>query len=442
MPTQKQGFAFTQKRIEDLPTPKTGRTCIHDTKVPGLVVRVTAAGSKVFYIYRKLAGRPLRIRIGSTAEVTVNQARTQAEELNGKIAKGINPQVEKRQARQEAIMKETTLHNLWEAYLELHAKPRKRTWKDDERQYNKYLKPWHNRKLSSIQTDDVAKWHGHLAKVHGPIQANRTKALLATMFNKGGKNVGWTGSNPCKDVLNFPEQSRERFLLPNEMKAFFSALAAEDTYWQAFFLLCLFTGSRRGNVAGMAWSELDMDNAVWHIPAEKCKNKRSTAIALCPPAVAILQKRKGDNSGSPWVFPAACGDGHLIDPRKAWDRILARMRQCPECGEVVGSKPRQCPKCRRKLPDPAPIDLHMHDLRRTQGSWQAAMGISLAIIGKTLGHADLKSTQVYSRLQLDPVKEAVGRTADAMLQAGQLTIADGMVELLASPPEDAGHGNG
>ena len=45
------------------------------------------------------------------------------------------------------------------------------------------------------------------------------------------------------------------------------------------------------------------------------------------------------------------------------------------------------------------------------------MGISLAIIGKSLGHADLKSTQVYSRLQLDPVKEAVGRASGAMLEA-------------------------
>jgi len=410
MPTQKQSFAFTQKRIEDLPAPKTGRTCIHDTKVPGLVVRVTAAGCKTYYVYRKLAGRPVRIRVGSTAELTVDQARIHAEELNGTIAKGINPQVEKRQARKEATMRGITLHDLWEAYLDFHAKPRKRTWKDDERQYNKYLKAWHRRKLSSIQPNDVAKWHGRLAKDHGPIQANRTKALLATMFSKGAKNVGWTGPNPCKDVPNFPEHSRERFLLPNEMKAFFSALAAEEPYWQAFFLLCLFTGSRRGNVAGMAWSELDMDNAVWHIPAEKCKNKKATAIALCPPAVAILQKRKEENNGSPWVFPAAWGNGHLIDPRKAWDRIT-------EAANLD--------------------DLHMHDLRRTQGSWLAAMGISLAIIGKTLGHADLKSTQVYSRLQLDPVKEAVGRTADAMLQAGQLTIANGTVELLESTAEES-----
>lgn len=52
------------------------------------------------------------------------------------------------------------------------------------------------------------------------------------------------------------------------------------------------------------------------------------------------------------------------------------------------------------------------------GSWQAAQGTSLAIIEKSLGHNDLKSTQVYSRLQLDPVRESITRGATAMFAAG------------------------
>ena len=74
----------------------------------------------------------------------------------------------------------------------------------------------------------------------------------------------------------------------------------------------------------------------------------------------------------------------------------------------------------------------MHDLRRTQGSWQAAMGISLAIIGKSLGHADLTSTQVYSRLQLDPVKDAVSRASGAMVEAAGVQIRGSGVELVTA----------
>jgi len=441
MPTRKtKVVALTEKRIQDLAAPATGRITVYDANVPGLIVRVTASGAKSFSVFKKLAGRPVRVHIGSTSETTLAEARTAAKEIVAAIAKGVDPGAARRQAKQEP-----TLKDLWAHYLEFHAKPRKKSWPDDERQYNKYLAAWHNKRLSAIRPADVEKWHGRMAKDHGPIQANRTLALLSTMLNKAGGGVGWAGPNPCQPVANFPERSRERFLAPAEIGAFFTALAAEDPFWQAFFLLCLFTGARRGNIASMAWAEIDLEHGVWHLPGNKSKNKRPASIALCPPALAILRKRKEQANGSPWVFPSGRNDGHLVDPRKAWNRILAAMRQCPHCNAVVGAKPKTCPKCKKALPAPEPIDLHMHDLRRTQGSWQAAMGISLAIIGKSLGHVDLKSTQIYSRLQIDPVRDAVGRTATALLTAGKIELSpEGTVKLLettAEPVEDADDGD-
>ncbi|MGH8596264.1 MAG: tyrosine-type recombinase/integrase, partial [Gammaproteobacteria bacterium] len=60
-------------------------------------------------------------------------------------------------------------------------------------------------------------------------------------------------------------------------------------------------------------------------------------------------------------------------------------------------------------------DLRMHDLRRTFGSWQAALGSSSLIIGKSLGHRDPTSTAIYARLNVDPVRASVERATDAML---------------------------
>ena len=441
----KTHFPFAKKRIEALPVPTVGRATYHDTACPGLILRVTTGGSKSFHYYRKFRGSPVRVHLGDFPEMTIENARNACQEKSVGAAKGIDPRADRRSQREEP-----KLSALWESYLELHAKPRKRTWQDDERQYDKYLPTLHNKRLSEITKAVVAKWHGAIAKEHGPIQANRCKALLATMFSKASDAVAYTGPNPCIGVANFPERSRERFLLPAEMEAFFRALAAEDVFWQAFFLLCLFTGSRRGNVASMEWAEVDLDNAVWHIPSGKTKNKRPTTISLCAPALAIIRARAEHRNGSPYVFPAFKGDGHLSDPRKAWDRVLTAMRTCPECNEVVGQgelidpkawkkadRKYRCPKCKADLPPVPESGLHMHDLRRTQGSWQAAMGISLAIIGKSLGHANLKSTQVYSRLQLDPVKDAVSRSADAMTAAGKITVnGDGI--MLPAPATDVG----
>ncbi|MFY7865527.1 tyrosine-type recombinase/integrase, partial [Roseateles sp.] len=63
-------------------------------------------------------------------------------------------------------------------------------------------------------------------------------------------------------------------------------------------------------------------------------------------------------------------------------------------------------------------DLHVHDLRRTLGSWLASGGTSLPIIGKALNHKSPQATQVYARLSLGPVRDAIESATSAMLQAG------------------------
>jgi integrase len=62
-------------------------------------------------------------------------------------------------------------------------------------------------------------------------------------------------------------------------------------------------------------------------------------------------------------------------------------------------------------------DVRPHDLRRTLGSWQAAAGVSLPVIGKSLGHKNQATTAIYARLNLDPVRAAVDTAAAAMLAA-------------------------
>jgi integrase len=61
---------------------------------------------------------------------------------------------------------------------------------------------------------------------------------------------------------------------------------------------------------------------------------------------------------------------------------------------------------RKQFPTAGLPDVRLHDLRRTLGSWQAIIGSSLPIIGKSLGHKSLTATQIYARLNLDPVRES------------------------------------
>ena len=206
------------------------------------------------------------------------------------------------------------------------------------------------------------------------------------MFNKAD-DLGYSGPNPCERVKRFREAERERFLQPSEMRPFFAALKAEPPIWRDFWLLCLFSGARRSNVAAMAWQDIDLDGGVWYLPGQKTKTGLPLAIVLPPPAVGILQARREAAPGE-WVFPGPVG--HIKDPRKSWARVLRRSRI---------------------------KDLRPHDLRRSLGSWQALAGASLQIIGASLGHKDPKATAVYSRLRLDPIRQSVSDAVDSMLAA-------------------------
>lgn len=59
-------------------------------------------------------------------------------------------------------------------------------------------------------------------------------------------------------------------------------------------------------------------------------------------------------------------------------------------------------------------------VRPTPGSWQAATGAGLPMIGRTLAHKNVSTTAIYARLNLDPVRESTQKATTAMMAAGGL----------------------
>jgi integrase len=377
--------------LDKVPFPTNGqRAYFYDSSTRGLALAVSPAGKKVFILYRKIARRPERVTIGPYPDLTIEQARGEAARLNGIIARGENPASKRR-----IVQKESTLGELFDAWLEHHAKPYKKTWAYDQGTFNRQLHAWRLRKLSDIRRMDVTTLHARIGSKSGPYTANRVVELLSSMFNKAIE-WGWEGENPATKIKAFREKKRERFLQPEEVSAFFEALNNElNETMRDYFLISLLTGQRRSNVQEMRWKEINWHAQTWRIP--ETKNGESLTVALVRPALDILENRKA-SSESEWVFPGNGVSGHLIEPKTGWKRILTR----------AGIQ-----------------DLRIHDLRRTLGSWQAATGASLPIIGKSLGHKSLTATQIYARLNLDPVRESLNKATEALLQA-----ANGSAKLL------------
>ncbi len=374
---------FTKLAIDPLePSPDGKRRYVYDNKENGLLVQVTSTGRKTFQLYKKHQGRPVRVTIGTFPEYTVEQARKKAREIKTALDAGENPNDTARAQRQEM-----TFADLFQIYLERHAKPRKRTWQEDEINYRRHLVDLGKKQLSKIVKSDVSTIHSRIGKAH-QTHANRVLALISSIFGRGIEYGLYEGTNPCIGIRRFPEQSRDRFLNGEELFRFFSALEKESNVTaRDSFLIALLTGARKENVLSMRWGDIDFPNAIWRIG--RTKNGTAQTIPLVGPALEILQDRR-KSTLSFFVFSGPGKKGHIVSPFKAWVRI------CKEAG-LKG--------------------IRIHDLRRTMGSWQAKTGASLPIIGKSLNHKSASTTSIYARLDLDPVRGAMETATQAMLEA-------------------------
>lgn len=438
---------FTKAALDGLPTPPPGKRALYqDHRHPGLSIRVTSSGIKTFYVFKRPKhGAPEMIAIGRYPDITIEMARNSAMEIVSALARGASFVQSHRDRRDEL-----TLSALFQLFLDRHAKPYKKTWKNDESNFNLYLgRTLGSRKLSEVSRRSITELMDEVTSGgRSPVTTERAVLSLGRkLFNWAKEKSLWSGENPFVGISGAKKNRRARFLLPHELPRFFKAVAQEenDTI-RDFILLALLTGQRRGNVQAMKWRDVDLKSGVWHIDAADFKNGEHQAVPLTSSALELLKKRRRKLPKSEmYVLPAQIGEtGHLIEPKKGWKRILRRAEAIGLAEMIAGCRgvsrsadelledalrergltdglEQLRHEARRRRLDPSLArldDLVMHDLRRSMGSWQAINGASLAIIGRSLGHKSPQATAIYARLHLDPVRDSMERAAESMLRAG------------------------
>lgn len=384
-------FNFTKATLHNLPIPTSNkRIYYYDTKIRGLALRVTSSNIKSFVVYRWVKTKPEKITLGRFPDLTIEQARKKTAEINAVIATGRNPR-----EKIKLTKSELTVEELFSYYLENYSKLHKKSYKNELRQYESYLRKWNKYKLSEITTPKITELHAEIGNHNGRYEANRVLALLSVVFNKAKEWGYYSNDNPTKGIKKFEEQERERFLHPDELPRFFQALEEEpNQIIRDYIFISLLTGARRANVLAMQWKDISFERREWKLM--ETKNGKPQTIPLMDEAIKLLVQRRilvpKDNL---YVFPSLGRTGHLAEPKRGWQRILDRA---------------------------SIKDLRLHDLRRTFGSWQARTGSSLTIIGKSLNHKSPVSTAIYARLDLDPVRESMEKATEAMLIAGKVSI--------------------
>jgi integrase len=231
--------------------------------------------------------------------------------------------------------------------------------------------------FDQISQADVLKWFNRTTDTAGPGGANRVYAILNAMFVRA---EAWgyrpEGSNPCSGIRLNRRRKMERFLNVQELRRLGEALEAERVAHPirtAAVMLILFTGCRSSEILGLHWS--DVRGQKLQLRDSKTGPRVVWMGAEGRAVLDSLPRRRSID----WVFynPVTCRPFGRLD--SYWARIRERTGFSR---------------------------LRLHDLRHTYASHAAALSEPLPMIGKLLGHREIRSTAIYTHLDDGDVRRA------------------------------------
>ncbi|NRG17570.1 tyrosine-type recombinase/integrase [Rhizobiales bacterium] len=344
---------LTPKTIDALPPAVNKRYEVHDQLLPGLHLRVSATGGKVFYISTRINGRMKRIKIGTWPILTLHEARDKARSILRSIELG--RYVEKAPHEEEQRM--MTLGEVLPQFIELYAKQRTKDWKGSERVLLKFSSLF-SRPIDQIKRADVVRVLDTIIAGGAPTRANRALAAIKKLMN-WCIDRGMIETSPVAHLKPpTKETARERVLNDAELKTCWRMAELEGFPFAQCVQLMMLTGQRRGEVSGMRWSELNLENGLWSLPSTRVKNSTAHIVPLAPLAVDIL-KSVPRFQNSDFVFTTTG-----TTPISGFGRLKERLDAAFADAE----------------------DWRFHDLRRTMATNMAMLRVAPHIIEAVLNH--------------------------------------------------------
>jgi integrase len=369
--------ALTDKALEAL-KPQGKRYEIHDLYCPGMSVRVSAQGQKVFSVKFRYGVAQKRMKLGVYPRISLSTAREKARDILGQVNDGVDPTKRRRtpDMKVESVCRE---------FIRLHARARNKSWREAERIIEReFVGTFGQCDIREIKRFDVLEIMDAAVARGSTYQANRILSNIRKLFNWCVER-GIVEASPING-LKAPtkEVSRDRTLNEDELKALLRACRNDAYPFRQYVPLLLATATRRAELAEMRWSEIEGDR--WVMPAERAKN------------------------GKPHVIPLS---GFAQD-------VLAEVPRFLDCDFVFTTTHRTpvsgfSKMVQRLSEGSATSGWRLHDLRRTAASGLARMRVPPYVIEKVLNHISGTISgvaAVYNRHGYDDEK------ADALEQWG------------------------
>jgi integrase len=364
---------------------KRQRPIMWDALVPGLGVRMSDKGKRVFVLVKRFGGKnPTPREIGEYGAITLESARKKAREWIELLQRGVDPALKEAEDRdKEQDRRADTFGGAFELFVRQHLATL-RTGKDVEIIMRRVLLPkWGKKPLSDIARKDVIGIVYELHDDGSPIAANRVLAYIKKFFAWAVER-GKLDASPAALVKKpAKERKRDRVLTDQEIRAIWLGCARLGPAGRAVQFM-LATATRRNEAGRAIWQEIDRDARVWRLPADRTKADRSHEIPLNGPALACLEPTQTEVARpvSKFVFTttgrtAVAGWSKV---KAAVDReALVELRKATPTADVVLA------------------DWTFHDLRRSAATSMARLGVDRIVISKVLNHADPSVTAVYDR---------------------------------------------
>jgi integrase len=333
-----------------------------DEKLKGFALRVTRVGIKSFIVEKRINGKVKRITLGRYGELTVEQARKEAQKLLGKIATGGNPIAEKKGEQVHRI----TLSEVFCDYLKARIDLKPKSIYDYTRIIENVFSDWKKKPLLSFKKDKISAYHAKLGEESGQYYANYAMRVLRALFNfakakyEDSDGNSFITENPVTRLSAtrswFRTKRRKRYIKNHQLYDWYNAtmnLGSENV--RDYLIFVVLTGLRKNEAAQLKWSNIDLKDRALILPDPK--NRHEHKLPLSTHACAILHRRK-QSSSSEYIFPGSGKSGYLIEPRKQMNRVAKA------------------------------IDMHftLHDLRRTFTTVAESLDISRYALKRLLNH--------------------------------------------------------
>ena len=373
--------ALTAKALEAF-KPQAKRYEVHDLHCPGLSVRISSKGRKTFTVKFRYGIQQKRLKLGVYPRISLATAREKAIDVLRQVDEGVDPTKRRRSSdmKVEAVCRE---------FIRLHAQARNKSWREAERILERELiATFGQRDIRDIKRWDVLElMDGAIARGSG-YQANRIHSNIRKLFNWCIER-GIVETSPIVG-LKAPtkEQSRDRVLDDDEIIRLLRACRNDVYPFRQFVPMLLATAQRRGELAEMRWSEIDLEGKIWVIPADRSKNGKPHVVPLSAYALEVLSEAP-TFLDCDFVFTTT----HK-SPVSGFSKMLRRLS---EGSETTGWR--------------------LHDLRRTAASGMARASVAPHVVEKVLNHISGTISgvaAVYNRYGYD------GEKRDALEGWGQV----------------------